>query len=126
VKKCELPSCHNMFTPHRGGMPQKFCTPKCARKHWNARRCHCMSIKDDNGKCPYECSPYAAPEHLAKIDASIRQQEEHRRREEHWMITPEERQRMDAAVARFDPDFKRARRQARKAANRRYRVGKAS
>ena len=78
------------------------------------RYCHCGLPKFD-GKCEYDCSPYADPAWLRLQAEKRRQHDAHRRREERPFITNEDHKRMNAAIARFDPIFARMQRRGRKA-----------
>jgi len=87
------------------------------------RECYCGLRIRPNGTCENTCSRWAEPGHLRAQHSKRLARDAHASREDHWTITVEERKRMDAAIARFDPWFRRARKQAAHAAATRYALG---
>lgn len=118
---CAVPTCRGLFE-RISGSRKIYCSIKCykeARKLSDRHRCYC-ELRLVDGKCPADCPPEADPEHLARIDAKIRANEEHRRHEDYWTITAEETKRMNAAIAKFDPFYRHDRKRGRKAARTRH------
>ena len=84
--------------------------------------CHC-GLPKFNGKCEYDCSPYADPDWLRLQAEKRRERDAYRRQEEKGFITAEDHKRMNAAIAKFDPFFARAQRGARRAAAKSHAAG---
>lgn len=85
--------------------------------------CHCDAPLINGERCAFKCPPEADPEHLRIQAAKRAANDAHRGREDHWTITDAEKRRMNNAIARFDPFFRRAQKRAAKASATRYAMG---